>query len=394
MGGIKSVKILQEHFIKKCIDKFGDKYDYSKVKYKNYIDKVIIICPEHGEFLISPNAFLRSKYGCPKCAIKGMSKTLSMTQDDFIERAKQIHGNKYDYSKVNYVNNYTKVCIICPKHGEFWQKAGVHLRGAGCKKCALENDKSNTQEFIEKAKQVHGDKYDYRKVDYINSDTKVCIICPEHGEFWQTPSKHLYKRGCPDCGKIRTRLAQLSNTQEFIEKARKIHGDRYDYSKVRYKHNQQKVCIICPEHGEFWVTPNDHLSGKQGCPNCRTSKLENKIINSLQEKNITYIHEANKRQFNWLGKQRLDFYLPEYNIAIECQGNQHFKVIDYYGGKEQLEKQIKNDKKKYIKCLEHNIKVLYYVPDIRILENDRNIIYKNNNVFSDEELQSDISIFT
>lgn len=395
MGGIKSIKILQEHFIKKCIDKFGDKYDYSKVKYKNYIDKVIIICPEHGEFLISPSAFLRNKYGCPKCAIKGMSKTLSLTQDDFIKRAKEIHEDKYDYSKVNYVNNYTKVCIICPIHGEYWQKAGTHLRGAGCKKCALENDKSNTQEFIARAREIHGDKYDYSKVEYVNSQTKVCIICPEHGEFWQTPSKHLYNRGCPECGKIRTHLAQFSNTQEFIEKAKQVHGDKYDYSKVNYINAIfEKVCIICPEHGEFWQTPCNHLHGDR-CPKCKISKLEEKVLNKLNNLNIKYIWQASKKDLSWLGKQSLDFYLPDYKIAIECQGIQHFKSIKYYGGEKQLSYQINNDKKKYIKCLEHDIKIIYYVPDINIIEDNTNIIYKNNNVFSNEELlQENFCFFT
>ena len=124
-----------------------------------------------------------------------------LTTEQFIEKAKQIHGNKYDYSKVEYVNNHTKVCIICPEHGEFWQTPNSHLNGNGCSSCKGLK-KLTTKEFIERAKQVHGNKYDYSKTIYVNKRTKVCIICPIHGEFYQTPHNHVYqKQGCPECGK-------------------------------------------------------------------------------------------------------------------------------------------------------------------------------------------------
>ena len=116
----------------------------------------------------------------------------------------------------------------------------------------------NAQEFIEKAKRIHGDKYDYSKTEYINATTKVCIICPEHGEFWMTPNNHTHgthPQNCPKCvGGVR------SNTDDFIKKAKELHGDKYDYSKVNYVNNKTKVCIICPEHGEFWVTPSNHIN--------------------------------------------------------------------------------------------------------------------------------------
>ena len=111
--------------------------------------------------------------------------------------------------------------------------------------------KLTTYEFIEKAKKVHGDKYDYSKVEYVNSRTKICIICPQHGEFWQTPNAHLMKEGCPKCKGENVSKVNRRTTNEFIEKAKKVHGDKYDYSKVDYKNNSTKVCIICPIHGEF-----------------------------------------------------------------------------------------------------------------------------------------------
>ena len=171
--------------------------------------------------------------------------TKKMTNSEFIAKARKIHNEKYDYSKVEYINNRTKVCIICPIHGEFWQTPNAHLNGQDCPKCKGKI-KLTLEKFIEKAKKVHGDKYDYSKVEYINNHTKVCIICPIHGEFWQTPQHHLKGVGCPKCyGNFR------KTTEQFIEEARKVHGDKYDYSKVEYVNATTKVRIICPKHGEF-----------------------------------------------------------------------------------------------------------------------------------------------
>ena len=198
------------------------------------------------------------------------------TTEEFIHEARKKHGNKYDYSKVNYANNATKICIICPEHGEFWQEANNHLRGQGCPKCGLENSRekqaSTKEEFIKKAREKHGDKYDYSKVEYINAHTKVCIICPQHGEFWQLPLNHLSGRGCSKCYADKTRKRLTSTIENFIKKAREKHGDKYDYSKVKYVNCMTKVCIICPEHGEFWQRPNSHLSG-HGCPKCKRNQL-------------------------------------------------------------------------------------------------------------------------
>ena len=196
-----------------------------------------------------------------------------MTTKEFILKAKAIHGDKYDYSKVEYVNSKTKVCIICPKHGEFLQRPDIHLQGKGCYECgqerrALFHTKSLDQ-FLQEAKAVHGDKYDYSKVKYVDRQTKVVIVCPKHGEFTQTPTSHIRDAGCPKCGNDKTALRMT--TEDFIQKAKTIHGDRYDYSKVEYIDNKKEVCIICREHGEFWQKPKNHLSG-YGCPICSGRK--------------------------------------------------------------------------------------------------------------------------
>ena len=214
-----------------------------------------------------------------------INKIYIMTQEQFIEKSKEIHGDKYDYSKVEYINNSTKVCIICPVHGEFWQLPKIHLKGCNCPKCAkkskAEHNTLTQEEFIRRARKKHGNKYDYSKVVYVNNRTKVCIICPIHGEFWQKPANHLIGQGCPKCAGV-----HKSSTEEFIEKARKIHSDKYDYSKVNYINNHTKVCIICPEHGEFWQKPLAHILGF-GCSKCSNNhKLTTQEF--IEKSNLIY----------------------------------------------------------------------------------------------------------
>ena len=201
---------------------------------------------------------------------------------DFIDKAIKIHGYKYDYSKVEYIDSKTKVCIICPIHGEFWQRPSKHLSGQGCKKCSyIKNGikcRKTLEQFITQSKEVHGDKYDYSKVKYVNGQTKVCIICPIHGEFYQTPESHLSGNGCNQCGIDITTNKLKDNLLEFIDKSKKIHGDRYDYSKVEYVNSKTHVKLKCNRCGfEFYVKPNNHISSKSGCPLCNKSMLENEI---------------------------------------------------------------------------------------------------------------------
>lgn len=181
----------REKFICKARERFGDRYDYSKVEYKGVNVDVCIICPEHGEVLMKPSVHLSNRLGCVKCTRHVIDT------ETFIEKSKKIHNNKYDYSKVNYINAKTEVCIICPEHGEFWQLPSIHSNGGGCPKCLGRN--KTTEDFISEARKIHGDKYDYTKVNYIDNNTKICIICPEHGAFWQSPKCHLRGSGCPIC---------------------------------------------------------------------------------------------------------------------------------------------------------------------------------------------------
>ena len=352
----------------KAIDIHGSQYDYSKVEYSNNHTKVCIICPEHGEFWQTPHNHLTAKSKCPICAINERKNKRKLGLEEFIKRTNEINGNKYDYSKVEYKNNMTKVCIICPEHGEFWQTPSSHLyQHAQCPKCS--KDYMDEEYFIECAKKIHNNKYDYSKVVYQYTHEKVCIICPEHGEFWQTPNHHLRGVGCPKCSNNKK-----LTTEEFIEKAKLVHGNKYDYAKVEYINNHTKVLITCPKHGDFSQIPNSHLNGR-GCPKCKMSKLERDIMMILNKNHIEYIHQY--RNLEILGKQSLDFYLPKFNIAIECQGEQHFKPIQYrseqmMNGTTKEKRLLENknrDTKKKEKCKQNNIRLLYYLPkkDVKYL---------------------------
>ena len=312
-----------------------------------------------------------------------MSKRKTLTE--FINESKQIHGNKYDYSKTQYINTNTKVCIICPIHGEFWQAPRHHLNGNGCPYCAGKI-RLTTEEFIRRAKEVHGDKYDYSKVEYVNARIKVCIICPEHGEFRQTASEHLRGQGCPKCAQEK----HNSTTEEFIRKAKEVHGDKYDYSKVEYVNAYTKVRIICPIHGDFEQNAHSHLNGR-GCPKCNESQMEKNTAKFLEENNIDYISQARKKDLVWLERQSLDFYIPKYHIAIECQGGQHFKTVDFFGGKRGYSDRLKKDLSKYNKCLSNNVKLIYYVPESLVEEVINNTKY--NNIYNSENVFSDLTEF-
>ena len=276
-----------------------------------------------------------------------------LTRKDFIRKATNVHGNKYDYSKTEYKGSRYKVNIICPEHGIFEQNASHHIhRNHGCPKCSC-TKKLTIEEFINNAKQIHGDKYDYSLVDYKNAKTKVTIICPEHGEFEQTPSSHVdQKTGCPKCSN-----KYKYSTVEFITKAKSIHDKRYNYSKVNYINNYTPITIICPKHGEFEQTPSNHLSGK-GCNLCRSSINENVISLFLENHNIDYHREYRFDKCRHKRKLPFDFYLPELNICIEYNGIQHYKPIEFFGGEENFVEQLKRDKIKKKFCKRNNIELI------------------------------------
>jgi hypothetical protein len=316
---------MTEQFIKKARLVHGDRYDYSKVDYTNGRTKVIIICEKHGEFQQSPDNHYYRGSGCPKCA-KMLNGNKRKTQlDVFIKKCREKHGDSYDYSKVDYVKNCINVIIICQEHGEFQQRPDKHLASRGCPKCSGHYT-STTEDFIIKSKEMHGDIYGYSKVDYKNSGTKVIIICQKHGEFEQIPCNHLYRgAGCPKCSLISNAEKRKITTEEFIEKSKLIHGDLYDYSIVDYKKSKENVSIVCNIHGEFLQKPNYHLSGS-GCPkcsNCCYSKPSILWLDFLSKLyNINIQHASNDGEYViTTTKYKADGYCKENNTIYEFHGD-------------------------------------------------------------------------
>lgn len=363
-------KYTNEEWIKLAKEKYPQ-FDYSKVNYINKETKVIVVCNNkdcdgkiHGEFSVYPNAFLRGENKCVKC-IKEEKRI--QKQNDFILKSQILNNNKYDYSKVSYNGANTKVCIICPDHGEFWQTPTNHLHGCKCPKCAIDNNRMMYDikkrefygTFIERAKKIHNDKYSYDKVIYNGNENKVIITCPEHGDFEQTPHSHLAGGGCPKCAKNKMVEAIRLTQEEYINRVRYVHRyNNYDFTKVLYNTYESDVTVTCLKHGDFIIKAGSLLNG-HGCPVCRLSKLEISVRNVLIENKIK--HESQKRFKEWLGSQSLDFYIEGLNIAIECQGMQHFKNERRY---QKLNEIQERDERKKRLCKENGVHLIYYVPDI------------------------------
>lgn len=287
-------RLTKNTFVSRAKEIHGDKYDYSKTEYIKAKEPVIIICKKHGEFRQRPQDHILKACGCPKCKEEKIIKVHSYTKEKFLELAKQLHGDKYNYNKINYINYTTPITIICPIHGEFEQIPKYHIAGTGCPKCGREQaNKLETltkDEFVKKSNKIHFDKYDYSNVEYVNNHTKVCIICPEHGEFWQTPGNHMQGSGCPKC-----RLVGQTNL--------------YNKLKERFP-------------------------------------------------NIQIIFEADSKSIPWIGNQRIDIYIPIINFAIELMGPQHYKEIPYFKDGSSLEITQERDERKRIKCKENNCKLV------------------------------------
>ncbi|MDC3320777.1 endonuclease domain-containing protein [Hyphomicrobiales bacterium] len=341
--GKKSRKILQD-FLIKSKKKHGKRYDYSRVEYIRAMDKVTIGCPDHGWFEQRPSDHYRA--GCKICSDQ------TYDTEFFISKAKKNHGDKYDYSRVKYMRAMDKVTIGCPDHGWFDQRASRHISGAGCTLCARAsmsiNNRKSEDLFLKQAKEVHGNKYDYSKVEYKTARLKILIGCKEHGWFSQSPNKHLLGSACPKCGDDKKR----TNIEDFIFKSKKSHKNKYDYSEVIYKNNRTKVNIICPIHGRFKQEPDNHSKGV-GCPRC-INKSEGKIAEFLEKKNI--LHRNHK-----ISKERkfFDFYLPEFNILIERDGEQHYKDVAIFsrGTNDYIKKQQDNDRYKTELAKKHGYKL-------------------------------------
>ena len=281
---------------------------------------------------------------------------LASLSDNFIEKSKKLHGEKYLYDKVNYINNRVVITITCRKHGDFEQEPRVHLKGSGCNLCNLENRRTlyqkEKEDFIRQSVNIHGNKYSYDKVNYVNNRTPIIIICKTHGEFSQKPYSHLnQKSGCPICANKGT------NTDIFVNKCLKKFGNLYDYSLVEYKHHKEKINIICNQGHIFSILPAQHLQGT-GCSICRESFGERSISIYLSSKNIKFVRQKRFKDCRLQRPLPFDFYLPDYNICIEFDGEQHFSKFRFEVDESRLIKTKKRDIIKNNFCEKNNINLL------------------------------------
>lgn len=306
-------------FIAEAQSVHGHIYDYSQVDYRQRSDNVTIVCAIHGPFPQAPGHHLQGR-GCPKCGQQKQADALRRSLLELVAEAQAVHGDRYDYGKVDYKDSDTEVTIICAKHGPFPQLSHVHLKGSGCKRCATEKvaalRRKDTPTFIRDAKEVHGDRYGYGLVRYTANDEKVTLECREHGLFEIQPFNHLNGQGCWDCGIERIRQLRQKTQAQFLADAHEVHGIRYDYSQVVYEHSHTPISIICKTHGPFPQSPSSHLSGS-GCPRCNhfVSKAETEWLDSLGIPERSYIADTAVRLMV------VDGYDPDTNTVYLFHGD-------------------------------------------------------------------------
>lgn len=297
-----------ESFIKKAKEVHGDKFDYKLLKWSGCNNKVEIICRTHGSFWQLPSNHIKG-CGCNKC-----SKNVQLSNDDFISRSVEKHQGVYSYNKTNYVDMKTKATITCSVHGDFYQLPSIHLRGAGCIKCAGV-DRHTTCLVIQKFISVHGDKYGYEKVEYKNLKTKILIRCQKHGYFEQAPTHHLQGKGCMICGGCYRLSSDL-----FVQKSIKVHGARYSYEKVKYINNRTNICITCVKHGDFLQTPQKHLSG-HGCHECGKENNNKSVRLSTKQ----FIEKAKEKHGLVYDYSLVDYVNAHKKIKIICKIHGEFQ---------------------------------------------------------------------
>ena len=313
-----------------------------------------------------------------------------MDRYEFIWKAIQKHGYKYDYRKSWYTGSLGKIQIRCPKHGMFTVVASEHIRRTGCRECWLESIRTSLEEARERVQEIFGDNITIPDQEIKGQTTQITATCWKHGDFPSRLNDLFNGHGCPDCyNEVRgdsTRMTQ----EEFVEKARQVHQDAsgnplFDYSETVYKGALNSITSRCLRCGRLVTqTAASHLAGK-GCKYCNVSKLENQVGRMLAETAISF---EEQKTFDWLvykGKLYLDFYLPSFNVAIECQGGQHFRPIAHFGGKKAYDETVTRDTEKKRICEEHGIRLLYFTNELGIGEYPLGKL-----IYTKEELIKDI----
>lgn len=411
-------KLTQQEFVEKALSRAPRYVDLSQFVYTNSAGKSTAICPEHGPFITSANA-LMNRIGCPKCALISRSAKRRMTIEEFLSRSKEVHGDTYDYSRVNFRGATHHVTIVCKQHGEFLQLPTQHMAGQGCRLCGhlrigaksrLEvkevvsrlrgihgdryvydkvgerNGKKLTvtcrehgdftatltnllhnqsgcpecgraevgrksrlpyDEYVKRFREVHGDRFEYGEIIYNTPITAVNIKCPEHGWFSQLLQSHLNGVGCVKCSK------PVHDQQTFIEAAKAVHGDRYDYSRAEYVRSLDHVSILCPDHGEFQQAPNYHVNSGHGCPRCAgvgpsTAQLE---IYEFLSQRVECVSEQQMSE----STKRFDIFVPSLSLAVEYHG------LVWHSTK--FAKDPRRDYKKHLEAAASGVRIIHIYSD-------------------------------
>ena len=387
------VKLSNEEFIKRSKEIYGENtwiYDY--VDYVNENTEVILVCPIHGKFTVKPSQHLNKNLlvACPYCKnrinIEKVFKELKEKYDDDLHTVVSYYMDKEKNFKY-YIN------INCKIHGDFTIRLDhlLERKGGICKKCdmffktktrklaneAIKLETSNITmndryTFIWKAIQKYGYyANDYREVNYIDTNSHVYVYCNTHKEkFKVKPIKHIHNG--QTCG-LCTNSYRYKDTEDWIK--RNVSEEilnKYDFSKAVYVNKETPMELICPIHGSFWRFPSAIKSGNINCTKCNKTILEDKIFDFLKKENIDFIYQCKNADLNWLNRFSLDFFLKDYNIAIECQGRQHFESVQAFGGEEEFNKILDRDKRKKALCKEHNIQLIYFLDEkfLKFIDSD------------------------
>lgn len=283
-----------------------------------------------------------------------------LTTEEFIEKSRNIHGSKYDYSHVIYKNAITKVEVICPEHGSFNPLPSHHMVGTGCPKCGNKkinrNKRFTQEEFLDRVKDIPN--LTFEKAIYKSRRDRVIATCKIHGDYKITVEVLFKGSGCKQCASKKLSNDRMITKEAFIKKAILIHGNLYSYDLVDYKGSFADVKIKCKVHNYFMQTPATHLKGS-GCPFCKTSKGEILVHHILQLLNIEYETQKTFSGCKYERPLKFDFYLSDHNMCIEFDGEQHFRsMATHWGGDEGYKKRKIKDAIKNFYCQQNNIPLL------------------------------------
>lgn len=344
-------RLTQTQFLQKANNVAPVNLDFSKSVFHDTRTKVIVTCKIHGDFEILPSNLFQGA-NCRRCAQTQAGSKRRVDKKEILNRIKSKFGNLYEVDKNSVSKVTSPIRLNCKTHGWFEGLINNLINSSGCPHCKnaktaiIRNKKLklSRDEIIERFESIHGDTYSYRSArpDGINSIVK--IHCAKHGYFEQKVSTHLQGKGCPDCGNEKRRMGQFLQQSELYSRLKQLNGDLFIYPPNLGLELREDVPIICREHGIFYQPLRIHLDGN-GCSECSQSLGARRVSHWLNEHEINYEVEA----LIPAGKKglplRADFFLPDYNMYIEYDGEQHFKPIAFFGMDEKTSILVFNEQK-------------------------------------------------